>query len=236
MKLLFDLHTHTIASGHAYSTLRENIEIAKKRGLLGYGFSDHAEMMPGSFKNIYFENFKVIPKEIEGIKIFAGVEANILDFDGTIDVNDSLAVKVDYIIASLHSPCFKSGTPTENTNALIKAMKNKNVKIIGHPDDGRYIVDYDTLIKAAIEYGTVIELNNSSLLPQSTRKDGILHARECLVKCKQYGAKIIVNSDSHICYDVGRFTEAEALLKELEFPEELVLNTNLENIKLVLNK
>lgn len=67
MKPLCDLHTHTVASGHAYSTLLENVHMAAMRGLKVYGHSDHARLMPGTTDEIYFTNFKVIPREIEGV-------------------------------------------------------------------------------------------------------------------------------------------------------------------------
>ena len=60
MKLLFDLHTHTVASGHAFSTLKENIEEAAAKGLKAMGMSDHYSAMPGSAQPIYFTNFKSI--------------------------------------------------------------------------------------------------------------------------------------------------------------------------------
>ena len=79
MKLLFDLHTHTVASGHAFSTLKENIEEAAAKGLKAMGTSDHYSAMPGSAQPIYFTNFKAIKEKILGVRIFTGMEANIID-------------------------------------------------------------------------------------------------------------------------------------------------------------
>ena len=69
LRALMDLHTHTLASGHAYSTLKENLEEAKKMGLEVLGTSEHARMMPGTAPLIYFQNFKVIPKEVDGVRL-----------------------------------------------------------------------------------------------------------------------------------------------------------------------
>ena len=77
MKYLFDLHTHTIASGHAYSTLKENMDEAYNKGLLAYGFSEHSEAVPGSCKNIYFMNFKVIPRRYKGMLILSNCWLNL---------------------------------------------------------------------------------------------------------------------------------------------------------------
>ena len=85
MKLLFDLHTHTEASGHAFSTLKENIEEAAAKGLKAMGTSDHYSAMPGSAQPIYFTNFKAIKEKILGVRIFTGMEANIIDLEGKLD-------------------------------------------------------------------------------------------------------------------------------------------------------
>lgn len=236
MQLLFDLHTHTIASGHAYSTLLENISAAKARGLLAYGFSDHTERMPGTMGNMWFENFKVVPREIDKMKILCGAEVNIYNREGHFDLSEKYCRRMDYIIASLHSPCFDSISEKENTDTLIAAMKNPYVTVIGHPDDGRYPVEYERLAAAAIEHGVLLELNNSSLRPLCTRVNGAENARKLLLACKKLGARIIVNTDSHISFDIGRFDEAIALLNEVDFPEELIANCSIQRLDWVMNK
>ena len=138
MQFLFDIHTHTMASGHAFSTLKENVEEARAKGLLAFGTSDHAPAMPGAPGPIFFKNYKAIPREIMGLAVYTGVEANIMDFEGHLDMTDDMLARMDYVIASLHLPCIKAGTREENTNALIGAMQDPYVKIIGHPDDDRY--------------------------------------------------------------------------------------------------
>ena len=149
MNIYFDMHTHTVASGHAFSTFKENVEEAAGKGLFALGMSDHAPAMPGSAPSIYFSNFKCFRQEVMGVRMFTGVEANIMDFNGNLDLDETVLRKMDYVIASLHIPCIKPGTPKENTDALIGAMKNPYVKIIGHPDDDRYPLEYDRLIPAA---------------------------------------------------------------------------------------
>ena len=76
-----------------------------------------------------------------------GIEANIIDYDGTIDMPEDVVGKLDYVIASLHPPCIDFGTIEENTQAILKVMDNPEVKIIGHLDDSRYPVDYETMCR-----------------------------------------------------------------------------------------
>ncbi len=236
MNLVFDLHTHTTMSGHAYCTLLENIQCARDNGLQAYGISEHAPAMPGTVSEMYFINFKVIPKEVYGVKIFCGVEANIMDYDGNIDCSKLICDRVDYMIASMHSHCIEAGTMEQNTSAIIGAMENPLIKVIGHPDDSRYPLDYDAVVQAAVRTGTLIELNNSSLHPLSARKNGVENIKTLITKCVEYGAKMIVNSDAHFCFDVGDFTAMSALLDEMQVPESLVVNTDISGLDYVLNK
>ena len=81
MRELIDLHTHTVSSGHAYSTVKENIDSARDKGIKYLGISDHAPKMPGTAHIYHFHNLRVIPKHIDGVNVFVGAEVNILDFD-----------------------------------------------------------------------------------------------------------------------------------------------------------
>ena len=165
---LLDLHTHTTASGHAYNSLYEMAASASGRGIRIFGSSDHAPAMPGSSHYYHFINFKVLPRTLYGMKLLMGVELNIMDFEGNVDLDQDLLEKLDYSIASLHQPCIKSGTASQNTDAYLGAMKNPAIHIIGHPDDSRFPIDYDTLTAAAREHHKLLEVNNSSLTPLST--------------------------------------------------------------------
>lgn len=224
MKYVLDMHSHTIASGHAYSTITEMAKAASEKGLELLGITEHAPMMPGSCQKIYFQNFRVIPRERFGVKLMFGVELNIMDYKGTVDLDDEVLKKTDLRIASLHAPCIKPGTKVQNTSALIHAMKNPYVDIIGHPDDSYYPLDYELLVKAAKKYTTILEVNNSSLNPRGARQ----HAREnltCMLSlCKKYQVPIVMDSDSHIDVDVGNHDYSGPLLEELHFPQELILN------------
>ena len=192
--------------------------------------------MPGTTDEIYFTNFKVIPREIEGVRILHGIEANILDELGTIDVSQKLYHKLDYIIASLHSPTFKSLGKEMNTQTLLRVMDNPYVKIIGHPDDDRYPLDIEAIAKAASEKKVVLELNNGSLNPLSTRVNGKANIIKMLEACKKYDTMILMGTDAHICFEVGDFEASLQLLKEVNFPKELVINFELSRLNMVYNQ
>lgn len=230
MKALIDLHTHTIVSGHAYSTVQENIQAAIKAGLKYLGLSDHAPQMPGGPHPFYFHSLYCIPKEVDGLKILRGIEANIVDFEGNTDVPDDMLTHIDYMIASLHPPCIQFGTKEENTNAILKVMDHPKVKIIGHLDDSRYVVDYKRVVEKAKQKNILMEINNSSLKPTTFRQGAWENVAKLLDECKKQEVKVIMGTDSHISYDIGDFTYSKKAIEENNFPEELVINYNDEEI------
>ena len=228
---LLDVHTHTIASVHAYSTLREMITAAKENGLSLIGISDHGPKMPGAFHEFYFCNFKVIQRDAYGIDLVMGAELNIIDYSGSTDLRQDLLDRIDYAIASLHDPCIRPGTREQNTAALIGAMKNPRVKIIGHPDNPQYPVDFDALAQAAKENHVLLECNNSSYTPGGSRKGSRKLASELLTACQKHGTMVIMGSDAHIDLDVGNHKYSQQLIKKYQFPKELVINSQPELFK-----
>lgn len=228
---VLDLHTHTIASGHAYNTLREMAKAASDKGLSVLGITEHAPKMPGTCHSFYFHNLKTVPRELYGIRLLLGSEVNIMDFEGNIDLEERDLKGMDIIIASLHTPCIKPGSIKENTTAYLKVMENPYVNIIGHPDDGRYPVDYRALVEGAKEKGKVLELNNHSLDPKCFRRDARENDLKMLELCKEYAVPVIMGSDAHFDTLIGEFSMARELLEEVDFPEELVLNRRVEALQ-----
>ena len=231
MKNLIDIHTHTISSGHAYSTLQENVQEAVQKGLKYYGISDHAPALPGGTHEYHFSNLRVIPKVLDGVQILKGAELNILDELGSIDLKQHELNELDYTIASLHLVTMAPRTLEYNTNALINAMRNPYIKVIGHPDDGRYELDHEQVVLAAKKYHVVLEVNNSSMSPNTFRANAYENYLILLKWCKTYQVPIICNSDAHISYDVGHIPNSLRVLKEAEFPMELVVNFSEELIQ-----
>ena len=195
------------------------------------GIADHAPSMPGSTHIFHFQNMRVIPREINGVKLLFGVEVNILDYNGTIDMDEDTLRMLDFSIASLHPPCIRWGTVQENTSAMIKTMKNPYINVIGHPDDGRYELDYEEFVKAAIDYNVLIELNNSSLDPTGFRQDSKKNAIKILELCEKHNAKVIMGSDAHISYSVGNFNYCLETIKEIGFNKDLIVNNKIEKLK-----
>lgn len=235
MNAIMDLHTHTIASGHGYSTLQENIAEAQRMGLKYLGLSEHGPAMPGGPHVYFFSNYRCVPRQYGELRLLCGAEVNIMDDMGGVDLEEWLLKKMDYVIASMHPPCVTPGSKEYNTRASIKAMENPYVKILGHPDDARYPLDYEELVRAAKAEGVVLEVNNSSLHPQAPRKGAEPNVVAMLECCMKYQVPIIIGTDSHISYDIGKFDRALELIQRVQFPEELIMNYKPENIHRLVN-
>lgn len=231
MKYVLDAHTHTIASGHAYSTIMENAACAAEAGLELLGITDHAPAMAGGTQPSYFLNFSTIPREISGVEIYMGAELNIMDYDGNIDLDEFYLKRMDYAIASLHPPCIPFGTMEENTNAVLKAMENPYVKILGHPGDPRYPIDCKAIVDKAVETETLIEINDASLIPNGFRKGSEVYIGEILKLCQKKNFPVILASDAHFATHIGKFDNALRLINEAGFPEELIINRSKELFK-----
>lgn len=235
MNFYMDMHTHTMASGHGYSTLKENIEEAEKKGLKVLGLSEHGPAMPGGPHIFFLHNYRAIPRQYGELQLFCGAEANLIDLNGRLDLEDKDLKRLDYVIASMHTVCVTPGSRKENTKALMQAMYHPYVNIIGHPDDDRFPVDYAMLVAAAKETGKILEVNNTSLHPKSSRKGGRENVLALLKECRKQGVEVLLGTDSHICYTIGDFKDTMPLLAETEFPEELILNCDMRKVSTIVN-
>ena len=226
MKLLTDTHTHSIASGHAYSTVDENMRWAAEQGLELVALTDHAPAMKDTTCHAYFANLPVLPKTLHGVRLLRGIELNIIDFDGTVDMDEKTLGRLDLSIASLHVPCITPGSRKENTRAILKAMENPYVDILGHPGDPRYDVDYQEVFRISRETGTLLEVNNASLIPGGFRDGSRENIAFLLKLCMEAGQPVVLGSDAHFYTGIGDFSYAQGLLEEISFPKELVLNAD----------
>ena len=229
MKLIADLHTHTIASTHAYATITEMAEEASKQNLFALAITDHARTMPGAPGPFYFESLCMLPKYLKGVRLLAGIEANIIDFDGNIDCEKSLQNSLDWIVASMHTITLKDKPSVEKcTNAYLKIAKNPNVNVIAHSGSDYFMYDYDTVIPQLAKEGKLIEINDSAF---RYKKDSMGNCMKIAKLCKKYGARICVDTDSHFTHTLGRGYETLKMLEEINFPEKLIVNVGIDTMK-----
>lgn len=228
MNIELDVHTHTLASGHAFSTLQEMARTAADKGLKLLGITEHTPGIPGTCNLIYFRNLHVVPRHMYGIDLLLGAEINILDTHGHIDLDEFHLNKLDLRIAGIHSLCYEPGTREENTHGLVEVIRNPFIHIISHPGDGTAQLDFEPLVLAAKEHHTLLEINNSSLKPIRHKKEARGNNLEILRLCKRYEVPVILGSDAHISFDIANYQYALELVAETEFPEALIMNTSVQ--------
>ena len=229
-KVELDLHTHTLASGHAYGTMDEMAKAASKMGLKLLGITEHTKGIPGSCEDIYFANLKVVPRSMYGIDILLGAEINILNAQGQLDLSDHIMSQLDFRIAGIHSHCYQNGTMEENTSAMIHAIENPYVDMISHPDDGACPLDYEKVVLAAKKHHTILEVNNNSLR-SSWRKNVKENVLKYLALCEHYEVPIVISSDAHHMADIANLDHVWPVLEEAKFPESLILNLSVERFR-----
>lgn len=232
MEILTDLHCHTLASTHAYSTLQELMEAAQARGLEAVAVTDHGIALPDAPHLWHFINMACLPEAMYGVRLLRGCEVNILDADGHIDMPEEVLQKLDIVVASIHTPAFSGGDAgADQTNAYLGALENPYVDIIGHSGNPKYPYDYDSVLLKAKQLHKLIEINAHTFL---ARPQNVENCRNIALRCKELGVGITVDSDAHFSGKVGAYGPAAAMLSEIGFPEELIMNRSLSVLRAYL--
>lgn len=237
IKIETDLHTHTVASGHAYSTVDEMAKGAFKKGIKLIAVTDHGPKMPGGPHAYHFGNFSIVPDKLYGVRIIKGVEANILD-EGKIDLSFELLDRLDFTAAGIHN---LTGHSLENkqdyTEATIKAMENPYLDMITHPVQQEYPLDLERVGKAAAQNSIILEINASSYNSEKGYIRGIRDESLRLLKlAKKYDFKLAINSDAHFYTEIGEYSNLNFIFKDKNFEKELIINRSLESINNYLKK
>ncbi len=229
MNVIADLHTHTVASTHAYSTITEMVDSAKQKGLYALAVTDHGMTMVGAPDEIYFRNLHVLPEVMDGVRVLKGIEANIIDFNGKLDADDRLLRHLEWTVASLHSiTILDKPDAIKCTQAYLAVCDNPYVNVIGHSGSDYYAYDYETVIKRCAATSTLVEINSSAM------RNGRSNINNCIKiaqLCKKHNARVVVDSDAHILNDVANVPEAIKMLESINFPSELVVNSSVDNLQ-----
>jgi DNA polymerase (family 10) len=220
-----DVHMHTVETD-GRNTIEEMAEAARERGYQYMAITDHSKNL--AFANgltderalAHIEKIRAVEKKMKGIRIFAGIEVDILG-DGSLDLSDSVLEQMDIVIASVHS-LFNQDRATM-TDRLMKAIANPNTSLIGHPT-GRlllrrdaYQFDFDAVLKAASKHKVAMELNS---YPDRLDLSDV-HLR----LAKQHGVKIVINTDSHHTSHMEKLRYGVTQARRAWLTKDDVLNT-----------
>lgn len=220
-----DLHIHSIASGHAFSTVQEIIDYSILKGMTHIGIVEHGSSMQGSCHEGYFSMLPEIASKmknyIKNINIYFGVEANIINNKG--DLDSKIKGQNTFVCAGLHELTpYVTNNKTENTQAIINAIKKNKIDILVHPLRSQFDIDLLEVASFAIENNVILELNNRVFQNISFQ---YLNEYKKLVKLiKQKHHYLIIGSDSHISYDIGNCKNIIDNYKYLDLTNDILLN------------
>lgn len=229
MQIIADMHTHTIASGHAYSTVLEIAAHGARAGLAAVAVTDHGPALPGAPHYYHFAAMRFIPSHLEGVRIFRGIEANILDGSGRLDFPDDAAWPMEFVMAGFHEACgYEDRGESANTDTLVAVMENPRVHAISHPGNPLFPVDLHEVARAALRTGTALEINNSSF--GQSRSGSPPRCGKLARIMADIGSPVIVGSDAHLATAVGEFRKAVAVMETAGIREEQVVNSSLPRL------
>jgi DNA polymerase (family 10) len=220
-----DVHMHTVETD-GRNTIEEMAEAAKARGYKYIAITDHSKNL--AFANglddaralAHIQKIREASNRMEGIKIFAGIEVDILA-EGALDLSDEVLSQMDVVIASVHSHFNQEAA--KMTDRLLKAIENPNTSILGHPTGRQllrrdaYPFDMDAILKAAAQHKVAMELNS---YPDRLDLNDV-HLRQA----RQDGVKIVINTDAHHTSHLSKIRYGVLQARRAWLTKDDVLNT-----------
>ena len=253
-----DVHTHTLFSRHAYSTVRENVLAARDAGLELLGITDHfsdmlfpgADLEHADMRDYqHFLNTTVWPRTWEGVRLLRGAEADLRALDGRLygqdipvteeitgapvrkeaTLYDRVVANCDYVIASVHLRDFvHEATVAQTTEMYVRALSQPKVLVIGHAGRAGVPFDVREVVGEAARQNKLIEINSHSLAARRREGRTWQSCRKIAEACAELGCQVAVNSDAHICAEVGGVSAALEMLEGIGFPQELIATRSAE--------
>jgi putative hydrolase len=223
MRVQVDLHVHTIASGHAFSTVEEIAREAAVRRLRAVGIADHGPALPGGPHVHYFSAMRFLPESLHGVRILRGVEANLMSAKGALDLPVELLKRLDYVMVGFHEGCgLSSANAAKNTRALVAAMQQPGVRVVTHPGNPAFPIEVPALVRAARDLGVALEINNASLT--HTRRGSLGICATLAAEVAGVDGLISLASDAHVAHEVGEIKTAWEVASAAGIRPEQVVN------------
>lgn len=222
-----DLHMHTIASTHAYSTIHDYIAQAVRKNLQLIAITDHGPEMVDAPHEFHFNNMRILPRVVDGVGILRGVEANI-KANGETDCTAKMHAALDLIIAGFHKQVFAPADRVTNTDALIAVITSGKVHIISHPGNPEYPIDIPAVVEAAKTSHVALEINNASFV--NSRKGSEPNCLKIVSAVAEAGGIISLGTDSHSAFSLGDFTACQKIIDATGFPQSHILNVSPQRV------
>jgi putative hydrolase len=146
-----------------------------------------------------------------------------MDEHGTLDLSAHILQKLDWVIASMHTVVLDPMDCERHTRAWLGVAENPDVDVLGHTGDSHYAFDHERVIEACARHKKLVEINAHSFLVRPGSPENCRAIARC---CARHGVSVVISSDAHFAGTVGAVERSVAMLEEIGFPEELVLNAD----------
>lgn len=227
--ILADLHTHSLASQDAFSTVTEVCQAAAKRGLKYVAVTDHGPAMPIGQHPYHFQAMAALPKFMSGVRLLKGAEANILP-DGTIDIEPRVAASLEFMIIAYHL-VWEFPDKAANTKNLVRLLEEKRGHMLAHPYHPWIELELNPVMEALAASGTVLELNEKAL-----QRADQAWVEPVIQKALAKGVLFGLGSDSHYHEDVGSFTRCLEIINQYDIPQARIINYQEELLRNLLER
>jgi DNA polymerase (family 10) len=220
-----DLHVHTKWSDGSHD-LHELIEAAQAKGYEYIAITDHSKglgIAGGlSAERLIEEKREIdaVNKKLRGLRLLSGIEVDIRA-DGQLDLPDDVLRELDIVVASIHSGFRQSRE--QMTRRIISAMRNPYVSVIAHPT-GRligerepYDIDMDSILQAAAETGTAMEINSYPLRMDLNDTNARM--------AKEKGVAVVISTDAHITSQFDYMQYGVAIARRGWLEKDNIMNT-----------
>ena len=218
-----DLHAHTSFSKCGIHSHIEMLSRAAEMGMKGVAITDHGPTLGGRVISTLFER---LHDPVPGVRFLKGMECNILEQTGCIDLPSNLLKYLDIVLLGLHPNTPKGLKPKDYTRMLVAAVENNPcVDVLSHINDPVYPVEFQPLAALARDNGLAIELNNSKTLLGRADNSS---TRSLVETCAREGCRVAVTSDAHSVNELGRDESVAPFINAAGFPSELLVTRNAE--------
>lgn len=245
--ILADMHTHSLFSKHAYSTIYENMTVAKSKGLKYmavtdhyFGNSDELEKKNEINRIKYIEE-RVNNPAYDDVKVIGSAEFNlnqkVYTFEKLRDLKWKPIGLHNWFVDTAHLTLLQVynlfvKAYEDGFNAFVHIERELHKVNSGIDSDEERMELLSKLVNFAYDHDIWLEVNESSIITDEC--GGANRLYNWLRMAKDKGNKIYLGSDAHYCKEVGGFDNVLKLLNVVQYPKELILNCNEEDLKKLL--
>tara|TARA_B100000530_G_scaffold53466_1_gene30022 strand:+ start:131 stop:1687 length:1557 start_codon:yes stop_codon:yes gene_type:complete len=215
-----DMHMHTNWSD-GFDSIDDMVSGSCAKGYSRIAITDHsksASYAGGLKEESLFDQVSYIKNKNWDLEVLTGTECDILN-DGSLDYDDSVLEKVDWVVASIHQNL--NGDQTER---ILKALENPHINVLGHSTGRKlltregYDVDWPKVFSKLLERDIALEINGN---PERLDVDASIAKN-----ASKSGVKLSLNTDAHSIKQLDFMKMAVNQARRAGLDSSFVLNSD----------